>query len=80
MADRRRAAAALQAIWPPSALVGVNVTPPARASIPTRPPTLCISTEPTPRSAAIPELVVKVPASAIPGNVTVTRSAVTRTR
>ncbi|HKW15612.1 MAG TPA: Ig-like domain-containing protein [Candidatus Krumholzibacteria bacterium] len=71
---------ALQAISPPSALVGVNVTL-SGAGFDPNPAANTVNfaggVTATPVSGNTTELVVKVPANAIPGNVTVTRSAVT---
>jgi YVTN family beta-propeller protein len=69
----------LQAISPPSALVGVNVTL-SGAGFDPNPGANTVhfnGADAIPVSGTINELVVKVPATAIPGNVTVTRSAVT---
>jgi YVTN family beta-propeller protein len=70
----------LASISPPSALVGVNVTL-SGAGFNTNPASNTVNftggATATPISGNSTELVVKVPASAIPGPVTVTRNAVT---
>ncbi len=70
----------LASIYPPSALVGVNVTL-SGTSFAANPASNTVNfgggVTATPVSGNTTELVVKVPAGAIPGLVTVTRSAVT---
>ena len=69
----------LASIFPPSALVGVNVTL-SGAGFDPNPAANTVhfnGADATPISGNTTELVVKVPATAIPGNVTVARSAVT---